>query len=391
MSKNIPLFDFAYTTEEVVTPDAVVDIKNTVELLKIYDENAPLLPKGLKEPNNDNVFEWLEKRKAPKHRQYIENLISLLDENGNPLKYLEVTSALSLNDAYWVKASDDVRAWKEVNFYNNNYDERISYIALTGSNRKYENLHASPEFTTGGQQRKCWRKSEGENHLIKGFSGMYQSGNDEVVNEIFTAQIAAVLGFNHVKYFAAEFTYLDNTKEVVSSCPIFTTENIGYIPIHDLTDIRNELDFFETQISLAQIYGKEAFEDMMLFDAIIMNTDRNFSNFGMLVNNDTGEIIAPAPLFDHANSLFIGIPVTNQAEMEKLVNTRISFFGNTFDVLMKRYAKPRHQEALERLKDITLSPIIDYLQSEKYAKIVTQFVRQRAITALKNISQTEFT
>ena len=46
------------------------------------------------------------------------------------------------------------------------------------------------------------------------------------------------------------------------------------------------------------------FNDMLVLDAIIYNTDRHFGNFGFLINSDTNEIIDFAPLFDHGNSLF---------------------------------------------------------------------------------------
>lgn len=41
-----------------------------------------------------------------------------------------------------------------------------------------------------------------------------------------------------------------------------------------------------------------------MLDAVICNTDRHFGNFGFLIENSTNRIIAPAPLFDHGNSLF---------------------------------------------------------------------------------------
>ena len=47
----------------------------------------------------------------------------------------------------------------------------------------------------------------------------------------------------------------------------------------------------------------DALEDMLVFDAIICNTDRHYGNFGVLVDNKTNAIAAPAPLFDHGNSL----------------------------------------------------------------------------------------
>lgn len=43
---------------------------------------------------------------------------------------------------------------------------------------------------------------------------------------------------------------------------------------------------------------------MVVFDAVIYNTDRHFGNFGVLVDGKTNKIIAQAPLFDHGNFLF---------------------------------------------------------------------------------------
>ena len=39
--------------------------------------------------------------------------------------------------------------------------------------------------------------------------------------------------------------------------------------------------------------------DMLVVDALILNTDRHLDNFGFLIDNDTGIIIGTAPLYDH--------------------------------------------------------------------------------------------
>lgn len=38
---------------------------------------------------------------------------------------------------------------------------------------------------------------------------------------------------------------------------------------------------------------------MLVFDAVILNEDRHFGNFGLLVDSHTNKIIAPAPIFDN--------------------------------------------------------------------------------------------
>ena len=38
---------------------------------------------------------------------------------------------------------------------------------------------------------------------------------------------------------------------------------------------------------------------MLIADAVILNQDRHLGNFGFIVENDTGKIVATAPLYDH--------------------------------------------------------------------------------------------
>lgn len=42
--------------------------------------------------------------------------------------------------------------------------------------------------------------------------------------------------------------------------------------------------------------SEESMRSMLVFDAVIYNADRHFGNFGILWDNYSGEIIAPAPL-----------------------------------------------------------------------------------------------
>lgn len=42
---------------------------------------------------------------------------------------------------------------------------------------------------------------------------------------------------------------------------------------------------------------------MILFDAICINPDRHFGNFGLLRDNHTGNFIDFAPIFDNGESL----------------------------------------------------------------------------------------
>ena len=46
-----------------------------------------------------------------------------------------------------------------------------------------------------------------------------------------------------------------------------------------------------------------AFRRMCILDAVILNTDRHYGNFGVLFDTDTLEVLKMAPVFDHNRSL----------------------------------------------------------------------------------------
>ena len=102
-----------------------------------------------------NLTDFLERRKAPKHRAHIA---ALLKEYGcDTLEgYLNVTHALSPNDTFWVKAADADLQWRDVSLYQNPFNEMISQAAFDGSVSSTSFSSTSPEFSTAGQYAKCW-------------------------------------------------------------------------------------------------------------------------------------------------------------------------------------------------------------------------------------------
>ncbi len=98
----------------------------------------------------------------------------------------------------------------------------------------------------------------------------------------------------------------------------------------------------------------DALEDMLVFDAIICNTDRHYGNFGVLVDNKTNTIAAPAPLFDHGNSLFSlgGTDLwDNQKAFDEYARTLLPLAYDDFFAAAKSAIKPRHRAMLHMLLD----------------------------------------
>ena len=96
----------------------------------------------------------------------------------------------------------------------------------------------------------------------------------------------------------------------------------------------------------------DALNDMLVLDAVICNTDRHYGNFGLLIDNKTNQIAAPAPLFDHGNSLFnfaVGGDLQDAdslaAYADSLVPAVYDDFIGTAKVVMTKH----HRDALRKL------------------------------------------
>ena len=145
---------------------------------------------------------------------------------------------------------------------------------------------------------KCWRRQSGKIYLYKGGTvGASNTGN-EPYSEYYAWQIAQILGVNAIEYNIAKWK-----SRLCSKCEIFTSKDISFVPVGNIVKqggMQAVIDYYGT---LDSKY-RDMLEDMFVFDAVIANTDRHFGNFGFLVDAATNTLKAPAPLFDHGNSLF---------------------------------------------------------------------------------------
>ena len=91
-------------------------------------------------------------------------------------------------------------------------------------------------------------------------------------------------------------------EKLVSKCPLFTNEAVGLakagaVFCGEERTIPELLAYFEG------IGSGDAFRRMCVLDAVILNTDRHYGNFGVLFDTDTLDIRGMAPVFDHNRSL----------------------------------------------------------------------------------------
>jgi len=263
------------------------------------------------------------------------------------MNIIKVSKGLSLNDCYWVVEEGFEGTFEKFNLYDNRFSQILALIAFTGYGSSIRTSLAScPEFTTNGMLPKCWRRENGVIKLYKGgTSGASNTGN-EPYSEFYSAQVAETLGVNAISYGLSKWK-----GELCSTCDLFTSKDYSFLPIGRIVTsggMDAVRSYYET---LGGAYIK-AFNDMLVLDAVICNTDRHFGNFGFLVDNMTNKIVAPAPLFDHGNALFNYAGRDDLSSVDALTAYAETLYPCVYDDFIgtaKEVLTPEHREGLRKL------------------------------------------
>ena len=127
-----------------------------------------------------------------------------------------------------------------------------------------------------------------------------------------------------------------------------------------------------------------AFSDMMIFDAVICNTDRHFGNFGLMVDNKTNRPVSFAPLFDHGLSLLNYAMDDDLYNIDEYVKTRMpAFEGVTFDELVKEFITNHQRDMLGKLLTFEFRRHSSYNLPKQRLKIIEKWIQSRAGEMLK--------
>lgn len=318
------------------------------EITYINEERRDMLPLDL-EVSEEGILKWLEHRSIPQNREMVVEILQALGLNINDLKgIIDVCMGLSLNDSYWVTNSGFAGRYDEYNLYENRFSNALSLIAFTGIAHDTKDFRTSPELTTHGMLRKAWRFSTSKGiWLYKGGTDGSANAGNEPYCEYYASQVAARMGLNSVRY------ELENWKGILASkCRLFTDRDTSYIPAGRIVRTGG----IDACIDYYKDLGEEFFEelcDMLVFDAVIVNEDRHFGNFGVLRDNHTGMIIAPAPVFDNGLSLLCYGMKSDFEDMEKYIDSRANPYGKDrqyFD-LCRMVMGTRQKTKLRRLID----------------------------------------
>ncbi|BCZ18333.1 hypothetical protein NHP190003_16150 (plasmid) [Helicobacter sp. NHP19-003] len=392
-----------YTLKNKDRPVLEFEVLNEGKNLHFKVLNEALLPHYIRinGASEKHLLRWLRKRKVPDNRCFAYSILNALEggieaDEKNPLSYLNTTFALSLKDSFWVVPTNEAHLykWAHVNLFENEFNPILQRVAFNGDRGQTQGQILSPEPTTDGMLKKCWYRTSQGIELIKG-----TGEGDEVryvvarepLCEYYMPQVAQAMGLDCVEYGLEKGIGEWERRERFSTCPLFTSQEVGFLAIWECLPYE-VLRSKELEQAIEAVMGKQAFSDLMLFDAIIGNIDRHLGNFGMLIDNDTNELIKPAPIFDNGWAIFNFIDQWGIDKYFNLAYIRPYYFksslGYRFNKLVEMHTTPRHLDLCDKLQDFTFTPHPKYRPSRGLIKACSEVICQRAKDAKRVVYET---
>ncbi len=246
--------------------------------------------------NYDDFSMFCSNRVLMANRKFFKEILtSCRIDDQSDVNICILSHALSFRDNYWIKEENSPLKWDNINLYENPFSEDIAITALTG---EVKNIHIGDDIFTGeltalGTRSKCFIRDKEQIFIAK------NETKEEIASEVLCSYICDFFNIKNAKYINLNIYGKD-----CSVCKLNTSKNTELIPARDIltffnVQMNSENQFYETFLKFA----RKDFIKMQLFDYIILNTDRNRDNFGLL--KEKGKIIGLYPLFDH-DSAFKG-------------------------------------------------------------------------------------
>lgn len=327
---------------------------------KIYEiknmQYAPIILQNTYKDNDllEELSEWFKARGIPSWRDDLDLLLAKLNIS-TPHELLDKAFGLSLSDQYWVKPTNSKVQYKDINFFEHDFEDTDFTNATFSNNINISTKISliSPNNTTDGRLKKTWIIENGKRYLLK---GGYKNEVMQPFNEVLASMICKRLGFNHVKY-----TLNTINDKIVSKCECFINSDTELISAHQiLHKQKNKENAYEEYINILEnngiINAREKIEDMFILDYLILNEDRHLNNFGIIRDVNNLKWLDVAPLFDNGQSLNI----LDYSDEEVIINGQGRFFYNvdTFDYIIpkikniKRYDLSKLDGVVEEFEDL---------------------------------------
>ncbi len=258
---------------------------------------------------------WIEMRAIPPTRQGIEPVLRRLNLM-SPAELLDSGSALSLSDQYWLRPVGSDVAWRDVNFFDNDFPSALGEALVPrdpSSRESFRNLvdvtiaASSPDAALGGNLPKRWEARDGMRVMVKSAkqANMFQ----EPLNEYMTTRLCERIfePGDFVPYGLEPSSW----PEYVSVCPCMVDANEELVSAFDVLRSHpkdNALSLYERFARICELHGlrdaRVQLAKMLVLDHVIANFDRHWGNFGIIRDSDSHEWLRVAPIYDNGESFF---------------------------------------------------------------------------------------
>ncbi|WP_195267538.1 excisionase [Eubacterium sp. 1001713B170207_170306_E7] len=294
MHKNVPVV-------EMVLDNATGSISAIGEIYELaHVPVGAMVKKG--RIDRAALNEWWKSRAIPASRDGIKSALIELNVTSTQ-KLLDKCLGLSLSDQYWICPVDSGISWESVNFFQNDFSDDVGNILFGKGSSSDKISLMSPDNTSDGWLKKKWKIIDEKRCLIKGGSApAYQ----EPYNEVIASCIMERLNIPHVPY-----TLMIQEDYPYSVCADFITPKTELISawyVMQTQQKENHISVYQHYLNCCKALNvpdiKEALDQMMVLDYLIVNEDRHQNNFGVVRNAETLEYLGAAPIFDSGTSLW---------------------------------------------------------------------------------------
>jgi hypothetical protein len=261
------------------------------------------LPFGLGQNMNIIYFnDWFFGRAIPEKRPGLDMIL----ENKKAINNRELlikNFGLGLSDHYWIKNEQESKSWKDVNFFENTFGGEGEDIFI-GEYEKKAIDESTPNAASSGMLPKKWIIQNGERYLMKGFESI---DRQEPFNEKIMSDFLDMMDIDHVHYDIIQYknkpyslckNMLETQNELISAYYVDK--------IMKKNNATSNIDHYVMSCNKLGISGqiKKELEKMIVIDYVTGNTDRHWSNFGIIRNAETLQGVRLAPLYDNGAAFY---------------------------------------------------------------------------------------
>ena len=330
-----------------------------------------------------SVEKWLSSRVVPKNRAFVDRLLSQVGlVPGDTFGIIDVSKGLSLNDSYWVVPAGFDGLWGDFNLYNNDFDEVLALVAYTGhTSSQRHKAGISSEWTTSGNYPKAWRRIDDQVLLYKGASPLFETaanGDHGPHSEYLASQVAEALDIPHAPY------WLDVWKgRLASVCPLINDQDTALVPIWFACGVSSPPEIMAALAPLGEV-PLRSYLDLLIFDALIVNTDRHAGNVSLLRDSHTGSYEGISPLYDHNLSLFPHDMEDDFARWPAVAGSMYPAGSRvSFDTLARSIVLDSHHKWCRRLLSFSFEDDPAHPLGPKRIDALSSLVRSRARALLE--------